>query len=232
MYPVHCISCLITDFWISCIVQYFRINFNKTWMCIFSCFFGFGRIVNQMPFVWRVGSAVQVNSRWFEAEKSSKLQPDSEFLVFMVLAGVPVLIASAALPSPSSSIIYVATARTCPEIPTPQSFNFLLPELSELLTSLSPVSRRGLGVTAAPDPLGLSQLQLLTPAPLSVAGQQGSWGCRSLLRTAEADMGEEVSNGSGRLGPIHSSSLLLLRPNLCWLRVKYVCPHLPLIVSI
>lgn len=191
----------------------------------------FGRIVNQMPFVWCVGSAVQVNSRWFEAEKSSKLQPDSEFLVFTVLAGVPVLIASAALPSPSSSIIYVATARTCPEIPTPQSFNFLLPELSELLTSLSPVSRRGLGVAAAPDPSRPFAVAALTPAPLSVAGQQGSWGCRSLLRTAEADMGEEVSNGSGRLGPIHSSSLLL-RPNLRWLRVKYVCPHLPLIASI
>lgn len=64
----------------------------------------------------------------------------------------------------------------------------------------------------------------VTPVPLSVAGQQGSWGCRLLFRTAEAAMGEEVSSGIGRLGLSDFSSHILLRPNHHQLRVKYVCP--------
>lgn len=73
---------------------------------------------------------------------------------------------------------------------------------------------------------------MLTPVPLSVAGQQGSWGCRLLFRTAEADMGEEVSNGIGRLGLIDFTSHILLCPNHHWLRVKYVIPYVLLIIFI
>lgn len=144
----------------------------------------------------------------------------SEFLVFTMLAGVPFPIASAALPSPSSSIIYVAIARICPEIHTRQSFDFLLPH-------------RPFRVADEPEScqsaLPRCHSATLTPAPLSVAGQQGSWGCRLLFRTAEADMGGDVSNGIGRLGLIDFSSHILLRPNQRWLRVKYVCPYLQLI---
>lgn len=43
-----------------------------------------------------------------------------------------------------------------------------------------------------------------------------------LFRAAEADMGEEVSNGIGRLGLIDFTSHILLRRNHHWLRNKYV----------
>lgn len=61
------------------------------------------------------------------------------------------------------------------------------------------------------------------PWPLSVAGQQGSWGWRLLYRAAEADMGEEVSNGTGGLGLINFTSHILLCHNQRRLRNKYVC---------
>lgn len=147
-----------------------------------------------------------------------------------MLAGVPLPIAIAALPSPSSSIIYVAIARISPEIHTRQSFNFLLPHRPFIVAdepgscqSARPRCHRCSWTLLA------SRSAMLTPVPLSVAGQQGSWGCRLLFRTAEADMGEEVSNGIGRLGLIDFSSHILLRPNHHWLRVKYVCPYLLLI---
>lgn len=147
-----------------------------------------------------------------------------------MLAGVPFPIASPALPSPSSSIIYVAIARICPEIHTRQSFNFLLPHRPFRVAD-QPESCQ----SARPRchcrswPLSASHSAMLTPVPLSVAGQQGSWGCRLLFRTAEADMGEEVSNGIGRLGLIDFSSHVLLRPNHHWL--KYVCPY-PLLINL
>ena len=63
------------------------------------------------------------------------------------------------------------------------------------------------------------------PASLSLAGQQGSWGCRRpqlLFRAAEADMGKEVSDGIGRLSLIDFNSHILFCHNHHWLRIKYV----------
>lgn len=157
-----------------------------------------------MLFVKYFGSTVQVNSRW-DPPPPHHHHHWTEFLVFTMLAGVPFPIASAALPFPSSSIIYVAIARICPEIHTRQSFNFLLPHRPLRLAD-EPESCQ----SARPR----CRSATLTSVPLSVAGQQGSWGCRLLFRTAEADMGEEVSNGIGRLGLIDFSSHILLRPNV------------------
>lgn len=175
-----------------------------------------------MLFFSYCGSTEQVNSRGFKVEK---------FLVFLRLAGVPFPIACAALPSPSSSIIYGAIARICPEIHTRQSFNFLLPRrpfrVADKLESCQSVCPR---CHCCSWPLSASRGAMLTSVPLSVAGQQGSWGCRLLFRTAEADMGEEVSNGIGRLGLIDFTSHILLRPNHHWLRVKYVCSY-PLLIK-
>lgn len=159
------------------------------------------------------------------------MPPPLEFLLFPRLAGVPFPIACAALPSLSSSIIYGAIARICPEIHTRQSFNFLLPRrpfrVADKLESCQSARPR---CHRCSWPLSASRRAMLTSGPLSVAGQQGSWGCRLLLGTAEADMGEEVSNGIGRLGLIDFTSHVLLRPNHHWLRVKYVCPY-PLLIK-
>lgn len=107
-------------------------------------------------------------------------------------------------------------------------FYFLLghTNISELLTILTAVSPRDLRVSAAPNLCPLSpQHHGANPVPLSVAGQQGSWGCRRprlLFRAAEADMGKEVSNGIGRLSLIDFTSRILLRHNHHGLRNKYV----------
>lgn len=177
-----------------------------------------------------LSNILAVLCRWigddFRLRKAFPLPLDSEFLVVTILAGVPFPIASAALPSPPSSIIYVAIARICPEIHTRQSFNFFAPAqafrscwrawvLSVRTARVSPLLLT---------PLSLSQHHADPPVPLSLAGQQGSWGCRLLFGTAEADMGQEVSNGIGGLGLIDFSSHILLRPNHHRLRVKYVCP--------
>lgn len=115
---------------------------------------------------------MQVNSRWFWAEKCSPPLLDSEFLVFTLLAGVPFPIASAALPSPSSSIIYVAIARICPEIHTRQSFQLFAPTQSFQSCWRARVLSVGTASVSPP---------LLTPLCLSQcsANPRASLGCRS-----------------------------------------------------
>lgn len=142
---------------------------------------------------------------------------------FKRLAGVPFPIACAALPSPSSSIIYGAIARMCPEIHTRQTFCSHT-DLSELLTSLSPVS-----------PLLLTPLSL----PRCYANPCASLGCRSagVMRMPVA-----VQNSWSRYGRrsfewhrqaqphrIDFTSHILLCPNHHWLRFKYVSPYVLLI---
>ena len=93
--------------------------------------------------------------------------------------------------------------------------------VADILTAVSPCD---LCVSAAPNLWPLWH-HSANPVPLSVAGQQGSWGCRRprlLFRAAEADMGKEVSNGIGRLSLIDFTSHILLRHNHHWLRNKYV----------
>lgn len=108
-------------------------------------------------------------------------------------------------------------------------FNFLLPHRSfqscwqAWVLSVHATSVSVLLLT--PDPPAPPSQPLhcgANPVPLLVAGQQGSWGCRLLFRAAEADMGEEVSNGIGRLGLFDFTSHILLRRKHHWLRNKYV----------
>ena len=69
---------------------------------------------------------VPPNGRGFSAKKCYLPPLLSEFLMlgFTRLAGVPCPVASAALPSLRSSIIYGASARIGPEIPTRHPFTF------------------------------------------------------------------------------------------------------------
>lgn len=158
--------------------------------------------------------------------------PNALGLVFFVrLAGVHSPVACTALPSPRSSIIYGAQARKCPQIHTRQSLT--APPHSQPRRSQRVADRLECCHSECPGCQCHSSTPSDLPYPathcssnprlLSVAGQQGSWGWQLLYRAAEADMGEEVSNGTGRLGLIDFTSHILLRHNQRRLRNKYVC---------
>lgn len=142
---------------------------------------------------------------------------------------MPSPVASAALPSLLIHYLWrIGTHR--PRNTHSPHFYFLLPTYKYLRVADNPDCCQSTRPRCQ-CPLLTSALSLtpnataLTPVPLSVAGQQGSWGCRRprlLFRAAEADMGKEVSNGIGRLSLIDFTSHILLRHNHHWLRTKYV----------
>lgn len=106
-------------------------------------------------------------------------------------------------------------------------FNFLLPHRSFTVADNFECCRSAWPrCQHCSRPLTAPHTAALTSVPPLVAGQQGSWGCQLLFGAAEADMGEEVSNGIGRLGIIDFTSHILLCRYHHWLRFKYVYLHL------